>query len=822
MIQIKFIPVRKLAIGLFQVLALVFLAQAETVSLFFNADIPQHVFAAGDIKKALEKKGLTVSLQSLGALSAAVSGPKIVVTTQDNAAILQQMTVAGGKALGALSAQAYGIRSTGAQVRSQWVVGGDVNGAMYGALQVAENIGIHGWGQAMDMEESPHILRRGTKFNLPFDARSPTYYGAGHSKTDFRGTSHQVAVEHVWDLDFWREWFDEMARMRYNVLQIWSLHPFTSMVKLPDYPNVALQDIQGFNGFTKKMSIDEKITFWREVMKMAKNRGFEFHIMTWNVYTYGATGKYGIDDDPKNAATVTYFRKSIYSLFETYPDLTGFGVSPSEGMGSIPAAQRPAWMWSTFGQEILKFANAHKDRDIVFIHRYHGLSGSGPAQNFQPIIDAPNTRFDFSFKYSGAHIYSTTTPDWISSQNGDVLQSLSSLNLKTWLELRTDDFFYLHWGNPDFAREYIANLPQVDKYIQGFVMGQDGLVPTRVFINKAVWTDKQLDISRIWYTHTLWGRLSYNPDLPDAVLQQLMDQRYPGAGPGLFSAWNKASEGVPKITDLLQGTWKVDHLWWPEANLSMTQGYRTIADFITTEPPPGSKACSIAKTAAKTCGTLKSAVLISDEVEVSSLAALGHVGLTGPVNSNKLEVDRGNIRAMAYLGLYLADKVRAAVALSAKQNPAARTLAGQAWCHWKNYSLLMDSMYKGMNMQRNGNLQNWLSLEDKVHKDYTDLGGQGTPNCKELVVNNAALPKKSNLVENLSLSRNLLGGYWPVEGKYQVTIFSLDGRRMGSLGVDILKAGTHSVALPTPVSGSLFWLKVENQGDHQIIKLPAL
>jgi hypothetical protein len=34
-----------------------------------------------------------------------------------------------------------------------------------------------------------------------------------------------------------------MARHRYNVLSLWSLHPFPSLVKVPEFPDVALDDV---------------------------------------------------------------------------------------------------------------------------------------------------------------------------------------------------------------------------------------------------------------------------------------------------------------------------------------------------------------------------------------------------------------------------------------------------------------------------------------------------------------------------------------------------------------------------------------------------
>ena len=54
----------------------------------------------------------------------------------------------------------------------------------------------------------------------------------------------QHNIAQMWSFDFWREALDELARQRFNVLTLWSLHPFPSMVKVPDYPEVALNDVK--------------------------------------------------------------------------------------------------------------------------------------------------------------------------------------------------------------------------------------------------------------------------------------------------------------------------------------------------------------------------------------------------------------------------------------------------------------------------------------------------------------------------------------------------------------------------------------------------
>ena len=44
-------------------------------------------------------------------------------------------------------------------------------------------------------------------------------------------------------LNFWQAYFDEMAVHRYNVMTWWSLQPFPSMVKIPEFPGTALDDV---------------------------------------------------------------------------------------------------------------------------------------------------------------------------------------------------------------------------------------------------------------------------------------------------------------------------------------------------------------------------------------------------------------------------------------------------------------------------------------------------------------------------------------------------------------------------------------------------
>jgi hypothetical protein len=68
------------------------------------------------------------------------------------------------------------------------------------------------------------------------------------------------------------------------------------MIKMVDYPNVAINNVTGFSDIysgtskvvKRTMTIDQKIVFWKRVMALAKNRGFDFYLINWNTWVENA------------------------------------------------------------------------------------------------------------------------------------------------------------------------------------------------------------------------------------------------------------------------------------------------------------------------------------------------------------------------------------------------------------------------------------------------------------------------------------------------------------------------------------------------------
>jgi hypothetical protein len=97
--------------------------------------------------------------------------------------------------------------------------------AMYGGLEFAESLRLKREVWKDDLwHEKPFLTKRRFKFNVPLDARTPSY--------DDSGDAAQRNITEMWNFEFWQEYLDQMAIHRDNVLTLWDLHPFPSMVKM--------------------------------------------------------------------------------------------------------------------------------------------------------------------------------------------------------------------------------------------------------------------------------------------------------------------------------------------------------------------------------------------------------------------------------------------------------------------------------------------------------------------------------------------------------------------------------------------------------------
>lgn len=598
-----------------------------------------------------------------------------------------------------LKPEGFKIRKEGAAIT---VIGKDAAGAMYGGLDVAETIRSEGLRAVKETTQNPYMQMRGTKFNIPLDVRTPSY-------TDVSDAAQKNIAE-MWNMDFWKEYIDTLASYRYNYVSLWSMHPFPSLVKVPEYPDIALADVKRSKGpfkehysglgvdwkgpefenyeILKEMSIEDKIAFWREVMAYGKSRNVDFYWVTWNIFDYGIEGKYGITDDYRNETTIDYFRQSVKQLILTYPDLAGIGITTGENMRAreeggkkfknLPAEVTEGWMVKTYVAGTLDALKEQPGRKIRFIHRQHMTGADMVLEKMKPLIDHPNVDLIFSFKYAQAHVYSATH-----QQYHDAFVSSIRGKVKTIWTLRNDDIYLFRWAAPDFVREFVKNIPY--DVSQGCYYGHDGFIMGREFTQLDPGTPRQIEVVKHWLQYMLWGRLAYDPDYSNERIKALLSERYPEVdGDQLFDAWQNASMVYPRVTGFHWGS--LDFMWYIEGVRSAKSystkkqnggkaksGFNDVETFINFPTHDYAGVQSIKDYVAGKMTENQTPLDLADLIDRDVEAAAKTIHTFGDVKNKELRLTLDDIRIINEMGRYYADKIRGAtfVALARKSKKAA-------------------------------------------------------------------------------------------------------------------------------------------------------
>ncbi len=723
--------------------------QAQTpAALLSDAGAAPIRFAADDLKFALQQNGYSVTDLPLGDPSGVTQSVRIILTTQD-------AVVPGMPSLAGLTAQGYLIqRMADGAATNWWVIGRDRAGAMYGGLELAEAVTLaKGLAGVTNRQTNPYVTSRGVKINIPLDVRTPSYSD--------NSSSAQANIGHMWETNFWTSLFDNMARDRYNTLSLWTLHPFPSLVRVPEYPNVALADVKKKSGALwsasgmgpgmynptwtlttlKTMTMDEKIAFWRWVMEYARDRGIDLYFITWNIFVFGTESSgYGITDSPSNAITKDYFRRSVRTLFNTYPLLAGIGITAGENMGGITDAQEEQWLWDTYGLGISDaMADAQNPasphhvpgRVIRLIHRAHMADLNQIIGYFQGLPGYTNadSTLSFSFKYSQAHMHSSIAPQYI--YQNDWFDTIPS-GKKTWLTVRNDDYYCMRWGGPDFARSYFTNFPDRSK-IAGFYMGADGYTWGREYVGTEPDSPRALVYEKMWYSMRLYGRLAYDPTIPNSRFEAILAERFPEVpGGDLFQGWASVSKILPLITRFYWGA--LDFQWYPEACRS-SSGFETVQNFIDPKNNPmqdwqdGERPLLMdikEYVGGEAANGRLNPEQVADRLQQFADEGLLRVQALDPGTNKELRLTLGDIQMMAWLGRYYADKIRGAVDLHRYQVTGLAADHANARAHlisasndWSQYSLRWSTQYVPQVLTRMFSTTpvNFLSLQTQVNAD---------------------------------------------------------------------------------------------------------
>lgn len=433
------------------------------------------------------------------------------------------------------------------------VIGADEKGAMYGTLDVAEQLKANGGNLQLikEKKEEPRLSFRGIKFNLPFMAY----------RSSISLTQQDYLVR---DPKFWEAFLDMMAANRYNVLSLWSLHPYHYMIRAKNFPEACPFD---------DVELLAMKQFWTNLFKMAHDRGIQTYIINWNTFVspsfalahkkdgviqYSVTPAFGGNQDTTKLVE-QYTRETITQVINEYPDLDGLGITIGEGMGGRTPQQRRDWLDRTIFAG-MKAAN----RKIKFVYRAPlsantGSGGSTSEENdiasrkHVESLDVTDAFVEFKYNWSHGH----SSPKLFMVHGGKLTDKYYNpfpTKYKYVWTVRNEDFYRLRWGNSDFIREFIKN--NGEAYVAGCFIGSEIFTPALDYTSlSGPFKTWDYHFQRQWLWYAMWGRLMYDEKTPDATFEQMLAAKYgKGTGPAALQAWKIATNNQLKFAAYHSGT----------------------------------------------------------------------------------------------------------------------------------------------------------------------------------------------------------------------------------------------------------------------------
>jgi hypothetical protein len=705
----NFIRIALLSVALFAFAATL---PAAEVTVSAN-DSPMLRFALGKLEAALRQQGDTLKRATN---QASDSGAEIVV-------VVDPSLKADIGAEGFQQARSReGIKITAS----------DERGAMYGVLDVAEQIRL---GTPLKKIKE-HTVKaqfefRAIKFNLPWAAY----------RTSPALEQHQETCK---DLKFWEAFLDMMAENRFNVLSLWSLHPYNYMIRPKNFPEAC-----PFND----VELAEWKKLWCGIFAMAKERGIETYLVNWNIFVspefsrahnvapWSASLSHIGQESETNALVVRYTREVVTQVLDEYPDLTGLGITLGERMGGMTPDQRRDWLDQTFFAGI---ADAKRPSKFIYRAPLSANTGSGGTtseendRRSRAQIESLSNNITgpvyVEFKHNWSHGHSS--PDLFIVHGGklsDAYWNPPPTRHKVVWTMRNEDMYILRWGQPDFVREFVQRQSGKD-YVGGAIIGSECYIPALDYITKEgphkTW---QWAFQRQWLFYTVWGQLLYDPATPDARFEAMFDARFgKGTGKDLLAAWKLASRVPLTFASFHQGTW--DGSLYTEGFSSWTdrdkaprklfdidsfikhlvldtKRYVNIADFVKTgQVPVGAS----------------SPLELADQLDRDRATAMKLVAKLrrGGQVSPTLDCELTDIEAWCAYSDYFAAKLRAGVALATarakqdlKQQQRAVKELEVALTHWKRLADLGGRFNQLPVLHNSIDPFSWASLTPAVEKD---------------------------------------------------------------------------------------------------------
>jgi hypothetical protein len=535
------------------------------------------------------------------------------------------------------------------QVGKTWVVAGsDPSGVLYGEMELAARIRASSvLPKGIDEMEHPALKLRGTCIGMqkPEITYEDAEYDYPYTPKDF---------PFFYDKAGWTRYLDMLAEERLNILYLWNGHPFSSLLKLPKYPEA--QELP-------TGQLDQNIAMFKWLTAEADRRGIWVVQGFYNIHlshTFARAHHLPYHMSTPSAEASAYMRYAISEFVREYPNAglmmtLGEALSPHEGA---------RWLTETIIPGVkdgLKESGASVEPPIVV--RAHATDIDAVMKAAKPLY----SNIETMFKWNGESLTWTNV-------RGPVLDRFKMLAANSNVAIANvhllSDLEPFRWGDPDFIQETLTNFQRIG--ISGL-----HLYPLRywewpVAGDKTEPLLEQTDRDWIWFE--AWSRYAWNPnrnaEKEHAYWVGRFAEKYgtKEAGEKLLEAYTLAGPCQPRLLPrigITEGNRQAFTLGMTMPQLIDAKRFNPATTLWTGDAPEGERLDEyVALEAKKLPHHGETPIGVSDETLEASRRALEAAEAAGPfVTKNKEEYARvvNDMRAISLLMQFYNAKTKAAV-----------------------------------------------------------------------------------------------------------------------------------------------------------------
>lgn len=415
-----------------------------------------------------------------------------------------------------------------------YIIGVDNSGALYGCIDVAEKIVAHQKiPNQLSISDQPHMVLRGTCIGL----QKPDYL-PGRDVYEYPYTPESFPW--FYDKALWIKYLDMMVENRFNSLYLWNGHPFSSLVKLKEYPYALEVDEATFK---------KNEEMFRFLTAEADKRGIWVIQMFYNILIPKPFAqKHHLKTQDRNRPIIPliadYTQKSIAAFVQKYPNV-GIMVALGEAMEGV-GQDDIDWFTKTIIPGVkdgLKAAGIKEEPPIVL--RAHDTDAPAVMKAALPIYKNLYTENKFN-----GEALTTYAPRGAWAELNRTLSKIGTINISNVHILANLEPF--RYGSADFIQKSVTAMDKI--------YGAKGL---HLYPQSGYWdwpytadqlAKRQLQVDRDWIWYAEWARYAWNP-----YRDRTKEINYWGnqlatkygtdltAGKAILNAYEESGEVSPKL-----------------------------------------------------------------------------------------------------------------------------------------------------------------------------------------------------------------------------------------------------------------------------------